>query len=177
MKRLYLPLILLATCLVSCEGKPKAKSVAIVKETPEKGQDKAEMAKREEIVAYAKKHLGTSYCYAGSTPKSGFDCSGFVNFVFKNFDIELPRSSSGFTNLGKPLEPEEFRVGDILVFYGYRDRNSVGHVGIIYEANGMQSKFIHSSSGSEMAVVISELGSDMYTRRFYKCIDPFGLND
>jgi hypothetical protein len=46
----------------------------------------------------------------------------------------------------------------------------VGHVGIICEANGMQSKFIHSSSGKAMGVTISELGSDMYTRRFYKCI-------
>ncbi|MHA3787057.1 C40 family peptidase [Flavobacterium hauense] len=135
----------------------------------------AETAKREEIVAFAKKYMGTKYCYAGGSPENGFDCSGFVNFVFKHFDMELPRSSSGFTNLGKPLKPEEFRVGDVLVFYGYRDTKSVGHVGIICEANGMKSKFIHSSSGKEMAVTISELGSDMYTKRFYKCIDPFKL--
>lgn len=135
----------------------------------------AEITKREEIVAFAKKYLGTKYCYAGGSPEEGFDCSGFVNFVFKHFDIELPRSSSGFTNIGKPLKPEEFRVGDVLVFYGYQDNTSVGHVGIICEANGMKSKFIHSSSGKEMAVTISELGSDMYTKRFYKCIDPFKL--
>jgi cell wall-associated NlpC family hydrolase len=135
----------------------------------------AEASKREEIVAFAKKYLGTKYCYAGGRPERGFDCSGFVNYVFKHFDIELPRSSSGFTNIGKPLKPEEFRVGDVLVFYGYQDNTSVGHVGIICEANGMKSKFIHSSSGKEMAVIISELGSDMYTKRFYKCIDPFEL--
>lgn len=175
MKLSYLSLSLLAVCLCSCEEKEKAKPVAMVKETPVIAKDKAETAKREEIVAYAKKYLGTSYCYAGSSPESGFDCSGFVNFVFKNFNIELPRSSSGFTNLGAPLKPGEFQVGDVLVFYGYNDSNSVGHVGIICEANGMKSKFIHSSSGKEMAVIISELGSEMYTRRFYKCIDPFEL--
>ncbi len=174
MKIRYLLLLLLAS-LASCEDKHPAKTVAIIKESPEKAQDKGEKAKREEIISYAKKYLGTRYCYAGSSPESGFDCSGFVNFVFENFGVELPRSSSGFTNLGKPLQPEQFRVGDILVFYGYRDRDSVGHVGIICEANGMQSKFIHSSSGSEMAVIISELGSDMYTQRFYKCINPFEL--
>ena len=174
MKIKYLLLLLLAS-LTSCEDKHQAKTIAIIKESPEKAQDKAEKVKREEIIAYAKKYLGTRYCYAGNSPESGFDCSGFVNFVFENFGVELPRSSSGFTNLGKPLQPEQFRVGDILVFYGYRDRDSVGHVGIICEANGMQSKFIHSSSGSEMAVIISELGSDMYTQRFYKCIDPFKL--
>lgn len=174
MKIKYLLLLLLAS-LTSCEDKYSAKTVAIIKESPEKAQNKGEKAKREEIIAYAKKYLGTRYCYAGSSPESGFDCSGFVNFVFENFGVELPRSSSGFTNIGKPLQPEQFRVGDILVFYGYRDRDSVGHVGIICEANGMQSKFIHSSSGSEMAVIISDLGSHMYTQRFYKCIDPFKL--
>jgi len=134
-----------------------------------------EDAQRESIVAFAKKYMGTKYCYAGGSPQKGFDCSGFVNFVFKNFDIELPRSSSGFTKLGKSLKPEEFKVGDVLVFYGYKDNKSVGHVGIVYEANGMKSKFIHASSGKEMAVTVSELGSDMYTRRFYRCIDPLKL--
>ena len=144
--------------------------VSIVKPKPD-----IETIKREELIAFAKKYMGTKYCYAGSDPEKGFDCSGFVNFVFKHFDIALPRSSSGFTNLGEPLQPEDFQVGDILVFYGYRDRDSVGHLGIICEANGMQSKFIHASSGKEMAVTISELGSDMYTERYYKCIDPFKL--
>lgn len=135
----------------------------------------AQSSEREEVIAYAKKYLGTKYCYAGGSPESGFDCSGFVNFVFKHFDIDLPRSSSGFASIGRSLKPEEFQVGDVLVFYGYKDRNSVGHVGIICEANGMKSKFIHSSSGKEMAVMISELGSDMYTKRFYRCIDPFKM--
>jgi cell wall-associated NlpC family hydrolase len=130
--------------------------------------------KRQEIITFAKKYLGTKYCYAGSDPEKGFDCSGFVNFVFDHFDIELPRSSSGFAKIGKTLKPEDFMVGDILVFYGYRDRESIGHVGIICEANGMKSKFIHSSSGKEMAVIISELGSDQYTKRFYKAIDVLG---
>jgi len=135
----------------------------------------AENAKREEVLTFAKKYMGTKYCYAGGSPEKGFDCSGFVNFVYKHFDIDLPRSSSGFAKIGKSLKPEDFRVGDVLVFYGYRDSKSVGHVGIVSEANGMKSKFIHASSGKEMAVTISELGSDIYTRRFYRCINPFEL--
>lgn len=149
------------------QPKPVAVKPAII-ETPVKD---VEEIKREEIVAFAKKYLGTAYCYASSDPKKGFDCSGFVNFVFDNFNIDLPRSSSGYANIGKTLKPEEFRVGDVLVFYGYRDRSSIGHVGIICEANGMKSKFIHSSSGKEMAVIISDLDSDQYTKRFYKCVD------
>jgi cell wall-associated NlpC family hydrolase len=61
-----------------------------------------------------------------------------------------------------------------LVFYGYRNTSQIGHVGIICEANGMNSKFIHSSSGKVKGVIISELNSEMYTRRFYKCVDVMG---
>lgn len=162
---------LTASFFVFC-NQHKSKSVSATKETVVVDSTKPQdLAKREEIVAFAKKYMGTKYCYAGGDPKTGFDCSGFVNFVYKNFNIDLPRSSSGFGKIGKKLKPEDFKIGDILVFYGYRDNKSVGHVGIICEANGMKSKFIHSSSGKEMAVIISELGSDQYTKRFYKGID------
>lgn len=162
--------VLTATFFVFCDqhkAKPNKEDKIIVVDTDKQ----QEQTKREEIITFAKKYLGTKYCYAGGDPKTGFDCSGFVNFVYKNFGIDLPRSSSGFAKIGKTLKPEEFKVGDILVFYGYRDNKSIGHVGIICEANGMKSKFIHSSSGKEMAVIISELGSDQYTKRFYKGID------
>ena len=126
---------------------------------------------RDSVVAYAKTFMGTRYCYATADPKKGFDCSGFVNYVYKHFEIDLPRSSSGFQNLGKVLKPEEFRVGDVLVFYGYKDRTVVGHLGIICEANGMQSKFIHASSGKAQKVTITGLDEEHYTKRFYKCVD------
>ena len=126
---------------------------------------------RELLVDYAKQYLGVPYLYAGNDPKKGFDCSGFVSYVFKNFDINLPRSSSGYKDLGKALEPEDFKVGDILVFYGYKDHTIVGHLGIICEANGMQSKFIHASSGKVSSVTITSLDTEHYTKRFYKCID------
>ena len=164
-------LLLIAIGLLSCKDEVKPASVT---KTPVETTT-PEMAKRDDIIAFAKQYMGTAYCYASSNPKKGFDCSGFVNFVYKKFGIELPRSSSGFKNLGKALKPSEFRVGDVLVFYGYRDKNSIGHVGIVCEANGMQSKFIHASSGKEMAVTISELGSAQYTARFYKCISPFEI--
>ncbi|OIV43787.1 C40 family peptidase [Flavobacterium johnsoniae] len=126
---------------------------------------------RDSIIEYAKKYLDTPYKYAGSDPKKGFDCSGFVSYVFKNFGMTLPRSSGSYKNLGKALKPEDFKVGDILVFYGYKDRTVVGHLGIICEANGMHSKFIHASSGKAQKVTITALDTEHYTKRFYKCID------
>jgi cell wall-associated NlpC family hydrolase len=166
----YLLIAATALFLGSEDSKPaKPTTAPVVNTIP------ADDVKRESIIAYAKQYLGIRYKYASGSPAKGFDCSGFVNFVYKHFNIEVPRSSSGFTKLGKSLKPEQFRVGDILVFYGYRNNKSVGHVGIVYEANGMKSKFIHASSGKEMAVTVSDLGSEMYTRRFYKCISPLSL--
>lgn len=141
-------------------------------ETP-KPTVKTEISKtsdRDKLIAYAKEYLGINYKYASNNPKTGFDCSGFVNYVFKHFDIEVPRSSGQFKNIGKTVKPEAFQKGDILVFYGYKDTKSIGHVGIICEADGMNSKFIHASSGKEYAVTISDLNSKMYTKRFYKCV-------
>ena len=126
---------------------------------------------RDSIITYAKQYLGIHYLYAGNDPKKGFDCSGFVNYVFKHFDVSVPRSSSGYKNLGVSKKPEDFKVGDVLVFYGYKNRTIVGHVGIICEANGMSSKFFHASSGKDGSVTISDLDSDHYSKRYYKCVD------
>jgi len=127
--------------------------------------------RRNELIEFAKKYLGTTYQYAGMDPGKGFDCSGFVYFVFQKFSIDVPRSSGEYKSFGISLKPEEFRLGDVLVFYGYQDNTQIGHVGIICEANGMNSKFIHASSGEPYGVTISDLNSEMYTRRFYTCID------
>ena len=126
---------------------------------------------RDSVIIYSKQYLGTPYLYAGNNPKKGFDCSGFVNYVFQHFDVTVPRSSSGYKNLGKSKSPEDFKIGDVLVFYGYKNKTTVGHVGIICEANGMQSKFIHASSGKAGSVTISDLNSEHYSKRFYKCVD------
>lgn len=164
MRLLTIPFM--AVIALACAKEQPAKLPAVTHKTID-----ANAQKRAEIVAYAKQYMGTAYCYASSDPNKGFDCSGFVYFVFKHFDIDVPRSSSGFMNVGRKVKPEDFKVGDVLVFSGYRDRDSIGHVGIICEANGMKSKFIHASSGKEMAVTISELGSDQYTGRFIKCVN------
>ena len=132
------------------------------------------LIRREAVIDFAKNFLGKPYCYSCSNPDKGFDCSGFVQYVYKNFNISVPRSSSQYVAIGASLKPEDFKIGDVLVFYGYRNSTSIGHVGIICEANGMSSKFIHSSSGKVKGVVISELSSEMYTRRFFKCIDVIG---
>ena len=126
---------------------------------------------RSDVVTFSKKYLGKPYRYASSNPKVGFDCSGFVYFVFKHFNINLPRDSRSYEAIVPSLKPKEFQIGDVLVFLSFKNHTRIGHVGIICEANGMKSKFIHSSSGKVKGIIISDLGSETYSRRFYKCVN------
>jgi cell wall-associated NlpC family hydrolase len=152
----------------------KAQNIMQYSKTDSALQDSAGFS-RTDILRFASNYLGTIYRYGSNDPTKGFDCSGFVSFVFNHFNIKLPNSSKEYKSLGTAMKPEEFKIGDVLVFYGYKDKNNIGHVGIICEANGMKSKFIHASSGDAYGVTISNLDSKMYTRRFYKCIDVINV--
>ena len=124
---------------------------------------------RNNIVNFGMELLGTPYVEASSS-KAGFDCSGFVYYVFKHHKIQVPRSSSQFKNFGKEISIENVKKGDILLFLS-PTRNVIGHIGIVTNPNGKNSDFIHASSGREMKVIISSLKQEGYTRRFVKAID------
>lgn len=123
---------------------------------------------RDSVVTYGQQFLGTPYVTAGCS-KDGFDCSGFVYFVFQNFNITVPRSSSGFENFGQEVAIEDVQKGDVLVFLS-PTRNAIGHIGIVSVANGMESDFIHSSSGREMQVITTNLKNSGYAKRFVKAV-------
>lgn len=122
----------------------------------------------DKIVSFGMKFLGTPYVAAGCS-KDGFDCSGFVYFVYNNFKIQVPRSSSQFKNFGKEIPISEVKKGDILLFLS-PTKNVIGHIGIVSNPKGMASDFIHATSGREMKVVITSLTKPGYTRRFVKAI-------
>jgi cell wall-associated NlpC family hydrolase len=106
------------------------------------------------IVAYAKRFRGIRYVYGGTSPRSGFDCSGFVRFVYAHFGIALPHSSYGDYDQGRRVSRSSLRPGDLVFF------DSVGHVGI-YVGNG---RFIHAPH-SGTRVRIEQLGG-WYSSRF-----------
>ena len=114
----------------------------------------------EQLIETAKEYLGTPYVWAGMSPK-GFDCSGFVNYVYNQYDYSLNRTAQNiYSNDGVYVEKEDLQVGDIICF-GYSGTN-ITHVGI-YIGDG---QFIHSSSGSSMKVVITDLSESYYTRMY-----------
>ncbi len=84
---------------------------------------------RDSIVNFGKGLLGKPYVEA-SCSLDGFDCSGFVYYVFQHYKIQVPRSSSQFSNFGKEIPIESVKKGDILVFLS-PTRNVIGHVGIV----------------------------------------------
>ncbi|MDN4605956.1 NlpC/P60 family protein [Sporosarcina highlanderae] len=72
---------------------------------------------------------GTPYKFAGNTPEEGFDCSGFIVYVFNHFNIKLPRTSEGQFSHGTPVATEDLQPGD-LVFFKDTYKPGISHTGI-----------------------------------------------
>lgn len=125
------------------------------------------------LVAFGKSLVGTPYLYASSDPSKGFDCSGFITYVFNHFGIAVPRSSVDFTEIGSEVPKETAAPGDLILFTGTDSTiRIVGHMGIV-ESNEMGNLlFLHSTSGRAYGVVISPL-KGYYETRFVKVIRVF----
>ena len=113
----------------------------------------------EQIVEEARQYLGYDYVYAGKTPETGFDCSGFTRYVYGQFGIGLGGSSGSQANVGKEVDEDDMKPGDLLIYLG-SDNSGVGHVGI-YEGEG---KFIHAANPSR-GVVEDSINNSYYAPR------------
>ena len=129
-------------------------------------------ASRRDIVEFAKTLQGITYKYGSTNPADGFDCSGFITYVFNHFNIKVPRSSVDFTNEGKEVALALAKPGDLILFTGTDSTiRIVGHMGIVTE-NIDTLRFIHSTSGKQYGVTITPL-NNYYKGRFVKVIDIF----
>jgi peptidoglycan DL-endopeptidase CwlO len=99
------------------------------------------------VVGIAMQYLGTPYVYGGESP-SGFDCSGFVMYVFSRVGVSLPRTVSTQYAVGVPVSRSELQAGDLVFF------NGLGHVGI-YIGGG---SFIHSPHTGDVVKISSMTG-------------------
>jgi lipoprotein Spr len=130
------------------------------------------------LLYFAQSLIGTPYREASTDPTHGFDCSGFVSYVFKSFNADVPRSSADYANLGRQVSLEDAMPGDIILFRGTKSHHphSIGHVAIVYSNEGHELRFIHSTSGKEYGVTISAF-DDTYKRRFVKVLRLLKYND
>ncbi|WP_206885001.1 C40 family peptidase [Alicyclobacillus mali (ex Roth et al. 2021)] len=85
------------------------------------------------IIGYAEQFLGTPYVWGGESP-SGFDCSGFTQYVFAHFGIQIPRTSEEQFAVGVPVSQNDLQPGDLVFFSTYAP--GATHVGI-YIGNGL----------------------------------------
>lgn len=144
------------------ENKETSKDTDNKEGTNNQATSKNSSVKGAEVVSYAKQYLGYKYTYGGSTPKTGFDCSGFTSYVYKNFGYSLSRSSSGQANNGTKVSKDDLQVGDILIFKN-QSLSRIGHVGIYVGDN----KMIHASEPG-VGVTITDLDAKgyNYNKRF-----------
>jgi cell wall-associated NlpC family hydrolase len=121
--------------------------------------------KSDAMISFAKSFLGVPYRYGGTTP-SGFDCSGFINYIFGNFGFSLVRTSYGLAELGETISLANLQPGDLMFFKGSNVKSSsVGHVAMVIEVLPDDVKFIHAANGG---VRIDNLKTKYYIQRYVK---------
>lgn len=114
------------------------------------------------VVSFAKKYLGYDYVSGGTTPSTGFDCTGFTYYVYNACGYSLSRSCSIQAKSGTAVSKSDLKAGDLLLFNNGAN-GSIGHVGI-YIGDGT---FIHAAN-SRRGVVTDTINSGYYNTYYYQ---------
>lgn len=109
------------------------------------------------LVDTAKTCIGIPYKYGG-TSKKGFDCSGFLGYVFNSYCGDLPRSSREIAKIGTQIEKKDIRKGDFIFFKGRNTQSSaIGHVAFVTEVKDGKIQMIHSTRRGVIVDILSEI--------------------
>lgn len=98
--------------------------------------------RRQAVINYASQFLGTPYQWGGTSPKSGFDCSGLTQFVYGRYGIKLPRVASDQASMGRHVALSSLSPGDMV---GWNENGSIGHIAI-YLGGGRILEAPHTGS-------------------------------
>lgn len=115
------------------------------------------------IIQTAKSYRGTPYRYGGTT-RSGIDCSALVYHSFAAAGVNLPRTSTEQSKLGKKIPIKNARPGDVLFFATGKKKKEVTHTGIVTEAQRKEVRFIHASTS--LGVTEDYLGNSYWSKAF-----------
>lgn len=154
------PLIVLS--LIACMSfapvnKPTAEANAYSYES--RTADARVMQLREWITGYAQNFTGIRYRYAGRSPKTGFDCSGFTSYIMKEFDVNASCSSSTQSTQGARIDLDEVLPGDLIFFGG---KKHIQHVAMVVECSAEGIICVHSTCSR--GVVVENISTSKYWR-------------
>jgi peptidoglycan DL-endopeptidase CwlO len=97
------------------------------------------------VVGIALQYLGVPYVWGGSSPSTGFDCSGFIMYVFAQVGVSLPHHAASQYNYGTPVPFEQIAAGDLVFFSG------LGHAGIAIGGG----QFVHAPHTGDVVKISS----------------------
>ena len=133
----------------------KSQTLANADNQPISWQDKAQ-----EVLINALSLTGIQYKYGGNSPATGFDCSGFVRYVFRNAaNLSLPPTARAIAQIGKSIKKDELQPGDLVFFNTLK--SAFSHVGIYLGDN----KFIHAPSTGK-TVQVDSMQNSYWASRF-----------
>ena len=110
------------------------------------------------MVTYGQKFVGTQYRYAGTDPKTGFDCSGFTSFVLKEFNVKVSPASSKQATEGRPVALDRAQPGD-LIFFGENAKN-IQHVALLVKRSSDGLTCVHSTTSR--GVIVENVSKSSY---------------
>lgn len=133
----------------------------VVTKTDTTSEIVSNLSKGSEVVQFAKQYLGTSYVLGGKTPDSGFDCSGYTRYVFKNFGYSLGTVAASQDTVGIEVSREELKEGDLILFLN-EGKTKIGHTGIYIGGD----QFIHAANPERGVVIDGFSTNSYYSSRF-----------
>ena len=114
----------------------------------------------QEVLMNALNLTGIRYKYGGNSPETGFDCSGFVRYVFQQAaDLTLPHGARAISQLGQAVSIDQLQPGDLVFFDTLK--SAFSHVGIYLGGN----RFIHAPS-SGGGINVADMGDEYWSKRF-----------
>jgi len=116
------------------------------------------------LIEFSKQYLGVRYKWGGTTEGRGFDCSGFVQYVYSQMGVTLPRTSHNMSKLGVAVSSSKCKPGDLVYFGKKRDNTyKTKHIGIVVSNENGKVTMIHSAR--KRGVVVSE---DIFSSSYYR---------
>lgn len=116
-----------------------------------------------QVIQSARSFTGTPYKYGGTT-RAGLDCSALIIHSYRAIDMNLPRSASAQSKVGREVKLEELKPGDLVFFATGKKKRQITHVGLVTEKKRSDIRFIHASTS--LGVVEDNISSSYYAKRF-----------